>query len=72
MSIAQDKYVLPKEIKTQLKKTLESKRQLDISIVKTYKKLCWKTSLTEAEYIEILAYREITGLTCTDVIIVEN
>ena len=72
MSIAQEKYVLPKEIKIQLKKTLESKRKLDLSIIKTYKKLCWKPSLTEAEYIEIIAYREITGLSCADVIIVEN
>ena len=71
LSITQDEYVLPQEIKTQLEKTLESKRQLDISIIKTYKKLCWKSSLNEAEYIELLAYKEITGLTCSDVILLD-
>ena len=68
-AIASERYVLPESIKIELSKVLESKRKLDYSIVNTYKKLCWKENLNEAEYIEILAYREITGLDCYNVIL---
>lgn len=61
---AQDKYVLPKDIIIARDKLLATKRKLDNDILHAYAKLCQAKKINEAEYIEFLAYQEITGVDC--------
>lgn len=61
---ADERYVLPQDIVEARDKVIESKRQLDRNILKRYRELCFKKTLNNAEFIELLAYQEITDVEC--------
>lgn len=67
-SFAQDRYILPPDIIEARDKVLASKAKLDRDILNTYFRLCNQRKINEAEHIEMLAYREITGLDCWQLI----
>lgn len=69
---ATDRYILPKDIIQARDQLLATKAKLDRDILQTYYNLCQKTSLNEAQYIESLAYREITGMECIDLIFYQH
>lgn len=67
-SFAKDEYVLPQDIIDARDQVIESKRKLDLAILTSYYRLCHQMKVSEAEHMEMLAYREITGLDCWQLI----
>jgi hypothetical protein len=68
-SLAQDRYVLPKDIIVARDQLIASKQKLDRDILNSYFGLCNKLSHNAAEHIEFLAYQEITGLQCWQILL---
>lgn len=67
-ALAQDKYVLPEDIIIARDKLIASKKKLDRDILVRYYQLCQQKRINDAEHIEMLAYREITGDDCLSLI----
>lgn len=65
---AKELYVLPQDIIEARDRVIASKRKLDDNINKRYRELCLQKELNQAQYMEMLAYKEITGFSCFDFI----
>jgi hypothetical protein len=61
---ANELYTLPKEIIIARDKVIASKQKMDNNIKKSYFNLCNINTHNDAQHIEFLAYREITGIDC--------